>query len=236
MFTIHFRTPVIKELKSAPLICRIRLRILFFVMNATSTRQRQVTWKILLNVIYLLIILAVWLVLTYNQLENRRINDVNIFLFFMWSITNQTQCNIKPICQSEHKKENLSESICRRFFSSLIGLRIGAKLYKVTKKIIEFSSLLLFICCCCFFFFSAYQSFVRAYATYPTNLKHIFHIKNLHLGHVAKSFALREAPKEMFQPTKLHKTQKRKRFVIFFNQLCLTSPANSTNYFTVILR
>ena len=60
---------------------------------------------------------------------------------------------------------------------------------------------------------SAYQSFVRAYATYPSSLKHIFHIKNLHLGHVAKSFALREAPKEMFQPTKQNKTQKRKRFV-----------------------
>ena len=70
---------------------------------------------------------------------------------------------------------------------------------------------------CCFI--SAYQSFVRAYATYPSNLKHIFHIKNLHLGHLAKSFALREAPKEMFQPAKQHKTQKRKRFVNFFPQL-----------------
>lgn len=77
--------------------------------------------------------------------------------------------------------------------------------------------------------FSAYQSFVRAYATYPSNLKHIFHIKNLHLGHVAKSFALREAPKEMFRPTKQHKTQKRKRFVNFdLLNLCLTSSAIST--------
>ncbi|XP_002732540.2 ATP-dependent DNA helicase DDX31-like [Saccoglossus kowalevskii] len=41
---------------------------------------------------------------------------------------------------------------------------------------------------------SAYQSFTRAYATYPSEFKHIFHIKRLHLGHVAKSFALREAP------------------------------------------
>lgn len=58
---------------------------------------------------------------------------------------------------------------------------------------------------------TAYQSFVRAYATYPSSLKHIFHIKNLHLGHVAKSFALRDAPKEMFQPTKQHKPQNRKK-------------------------
>lgn len=44
------------------------------------------------------------------------------------------------------------------------------------------------------FFFAAFQSFVRAYSTYPSSLKHIFHIKKIHLGHLAKSFALREAP------------------------------------------
>lgn len=60
---------------------------------------------------------------------------------------------------------------------------------------------------------SAYQSFVRAYATYPSDLKHIFHIKNLHLGHVAKCFALRETPKEMSQATGPQKTHKKKRLV-----------------------
>ncbi|ESO92747.1 hypothetical protein LOTGIDRAFT_120211 [Lottia gigantea] len=40
----------------------------------------------------------------------------------------------------------------------------------------------------------AYQSFIRAYATYPSHMKHIFSIKKVHLGHLAKSFALREAP------------------------------------------
>lgn len=63
---------------------------------------------------------------------------------------------------------------------------------------------------------SAYQSFVRAYATYPSSLKDIFRVKNLHLGHVAKSFALREAPKDMFQYLKEEKTKKRKRFAIWF--------------------
>lgn len=58
---------------------------------------------------------------------------------------------------------------------------------------------------------TACQSFVRAYATYPSDLKHIFHIKNLHLGHVAKSFALRETPKEMSQATRPQKTHKKKR-------------------------
>uniref|UniRef100_A0A3Q3F3P8 ATP-dependent RNA helicase n=1 Tax=Kryptolebias marmoratus TaxID=37003 RepID=A0A3Q3F3P8_KRYMA len=40
----------------------------------------------------------------------------------------------------------------------------------------------------------ALQSFLRAYTTYPTHLKHIFHIRSLHLGHAAKSFGLRDAP------------------------------------------
>jgi ATP-dependent RNA helicase DDX31/DBP7 len=37
-----------------------------------------------------------------------------------------------------------------------------------------------------------YTSFLRAYATHASAEKHIFHIKKLHLGHIAKSFALRE--------------------------------------------
>ncbi|OUM61445.1 hypothetical protein PIROE2DRAFT_24694, partial [Piromyces sp. E2] len=40
----------------------------------------------------------------------------------------------------------------------------------------------------------AFSSFVRAYATHSSSEKHIFHIKKLHLGHLAKCFALREAP------------------------------------------
>jgi ATP-dependent RNA helicase DDX31/DBP7 len=38
------------------------------------------------------------------------------------------------------------------------------------------------------------RSFVRAYATHPTSLKHVFHVKSLHLGHLAASFGLKEAP------------------------------------------
>jgi len=40
----------------------------------------------------------------------------------------------------------------------------------------------------------AFTSHVRAYATHPSDEKHIFHVRNLHIGHLAKSFALREAP------------------------------------------
>ncbi|XP_051959877.1 probable ATP-dependent RNA helicase DDX31 [Xyrauchen texanus] len=41
---------------------------------------------------------------------------------------------------------------------------------------------------------SALQSFLKAYTTYPSSLKHIFHIHSLHLGHAAKSFGLRDGP------------------------------------------
>ncbi|XP_074871345.1 ATP-dependent DNA helicase DDX31 isoform X2 [Carettochelys insculpta] len=43
----------------------------------------------------------------------------------------------------------------------------------------------------------ALQSFLCSYTTYPKILKHIFHIKSLHLGHVAKSFGLRDAPQNL---------------------------------------
>jgi len=39
-----------------------------------------------------------------------------------------------------------------------------------------------------------FQSYTRSYATYPKFLKSIFHLKYLHLGHVARSFGLKEKP------------------------------------------
>jgi hypothetical protein len=43
----------------------------------------------------------------------------------------------------------------------------------------------------------AYLSFLRSYSCYNNEMKKIFHLKNLHIGHVAKSFGLREAPKDI---------------------------------------
>ncbi|CAE6416757.1 unnamed protein product [Rhizoctonia solani] len=40
----------------------------------------------------------------------------------------------------------------------------------------------------------AFQSHMRAYATHPADEKNMFHVRNLHLGHLAKAFALRDAP------------------------------------------
>lgn len=40
----------------------------------------------------------------------------------------------------------------------------------------------------------AFRSFVRSYATHSRSTKHIFRVQSMHLGHVAKSFGLSEAP------------------------------------------
>uniref|UniRef100_A0A3B4B7I7 ATP-dependent RNA helicase n=1 Tax=Periophthalmus magnuspinnatus TaxID=409849 RepID=A0A3B4B7I7_9GOBI len=55
----------------------------------------------------------------------------------------------------------------------------------------------------------ALQSFLRAYTSYPSHLKQIFHIRHLHLGHTAKSFGLRDAPRGLGEATRSAKAGKR---------------------------
>ena len=43
----------------------------------------------------------------------------------------------------------------------------------------------------------AYVSYVRSYASYPKDVRHIFSFKALHLGHIAKSFGLRDPPSQI---------------------------------------
>ncbi|XP_061527202.1 probable ATP-dependent RNA helicase DDX31 isoform X3 [Phycodurus eques] len=43
----------------------------------------------------------------------------------------------------------------------------------------------------------ALGSYLRSYASYPAPLKRFFHIRALHLGHAAKSFGLRDAPRRL---------------------------------------
>ncbi|KAJ2861278.1 ATP-dependent RNA helicase dbp7, partial [Coemansia asiatica] len=43
----------------------------------------------------------------------------------------------------------------------------------------------------------AYLSSIRAYATHSAAEKHIFHVRFLHFGHLAKAFALRETPNQV---------------------------------------
>ncbi|KAJ1980142.1 ATP-dependent RNA helicase dbp7 [Dimargaris xerosporica] len=44
---------------------------------------------------------------------------------------------------------------------------------------------------------AAYTASVRSYATHASAEKHIFHVKKLHLGHWARSFALEDTPTEV---------------------------------------
>lgn len=41
------------------------------------------------------------------------------------------------------------------------------------------------------------MSFVRSYATFPREVRDVFDFQQLHLGHYAKSFALRDPPAQI---------------------------------------
>ena len=55
----------------------------------------------------------------------------------------------------------------------------------------------------------AYKSFIQSYTTYPKELKEIFHLKLLHLGHIAKSFGLRKAPSNAISSAQMKTGRKR---------------------------
>lgn len=56
----------------------------------------------------------------------------------------------------------------------------------------------------------AFCSWVRAYTAHRGELKRIFQVKKLHLGHVAKSFALKDQPSLVGKSMQMQ-TKKRKR-------------------------
>ncbi|KAI3805702.1 hypothetical protein L1987_28314 [Smallanthus sonchifolius] len=58
---------------------------------------------------------------------------------------------------------------------------------------------------------NAFCSWVRAYSAHRGELKGIFMVKKLHLGHVAKSFALKEQPSLVGRSVQKKHTEKRKR-------------------------
>lgn len=47
------------------------------------------------------------------------------------------------------------------------------------------------------FLLPAYTSWMRFYSSYPREMRDCFNRKDLHLGHYAKSFALREPPQKI---------------------------------------
>ncbi|CDF34729.1 unnamed protein product [Chondrus crispus] len=46
---------------------------------------------------------------------------------------------------------------------------------------------------------SGFQAYCRAYATHARDVRYFFHVRNLHLGHVARAFVLGDKPAELSQ-------------------------------------
>ena len=49
---------------------------------------------------------------------------------------------------------------------------------------------------------NAFQAHIRAYTTHLSSEREIFNVRKIHLGHLAKSFALREAPAQVIAQAK----------------------------------
>ncbi|CAG9463132.1 unnamed protein product [Pedinophyceae sp. YPF-701] len=58
---------------------------------------------------------------------------------------------------------------------------------------------------------AAFRSYVKAYAVHPASVRHIFHVKHLHLGHVAHSFGLKDNPTLVGQSLTKEQAKKRKK-------------------------
>ncbi|ODV89004.1 hypothetical protein CANCADRAFT_58047 [Tortispora caseinolytica NRRL Y-17796] len=76
---------------------------------------------------------------------------------------------------------------------------------------------------------AAFTSHVKAYATHVGAERSIFNVKNLHLGHISKSFGLREAPKAIGKEKNTFKIE-RKKFLDLANLASKTS-ASEFNVF-----
>jgi ATP-dependent RNA helicase DDX31/DBP7 len=57
---------------------------------------------------------------------------------------------------------------------------------------------------------SAFTSHVRSYSTHSPSHSEYLHVKRLHLGHMAKAFALREAPNSVGQSNSKATVKKRR--------------------------
>ena len=60
---------------------------------------------------------------------------------------------------------------------------------------------------------SAYQAHIRAYTTHLSSEREMFNVRKIHLGHLAKAFALREAPAEVVAAAKRQRMKDAERRV-----------------------
>lgn len=76
---------------------------------------------------------------------------------------------------------------------------------------------------------TGFMSFIRAYASYSSASKSIFHVKNLHLGHVAKSFGLQDAPTDIVKRLEKSVRYLPTRSSFEYRQAKITSTTNTND-------
>ena len=74
---------------------------------------------------------------------------------------------------------------------------------------------------------AAYLSAQFAYRTFPRVLKHIFDYGQLHLGHFAAAYALKEAPNKSQRDIRVKQVKTRERSIFEENELAEKSNAES---------
>ena len=86
-------------------------------------------------------------------------------------------------CSSALKKVLSRVTICTKWPPKVIKILFFFFFRNRTLEFYRFKS-----------FFAGYVSFVRSYAALPKDVRDVFNFQSLHLGHYAKSFALRDPP------------------------------------------
>mmetsp|Transcript_27278 Transcript_27278/g.82899 ORF Transcript_27278/g.82899 Transcript_27278/m.82899 type:complete len:266 (-) Transcript_27278:130-927(-) len=94
-------------------------------------------------------------------------------------------CGIRP---EELRFASLQQALCGRNASSRDIYVMELALQKLLESTVDSEPMLHALSS------SAYQSFLRAYAAHSKAEKRVLHVSMLHLGHLAKAFALKETP------------------------------------------
>lgn len=90
-----------------------------------------------------------------------------------------------------------------------------------TSQMLIFSYYLFLVLFNIYFCHVGFKSWVRSYASYPKSSREVFNFKDCHLGHYAKSFALRDAPRIIGGIGKPKKDPRMKlvNYLLFYNIL-----------------
>lgn len=109
------------------------------------------------------------------------------------------------LCDSHH---GLAGGSRRREVSS----RRSRQMQLMVERMVSDSEQLMSLAC------DAYHSWVRAYSCHAKDCRQIFNVRRLHLGHVAKSFGLRDPPTKIASRMRERKAGKRSRSTISSGQ------------------